>query len=298
MIAMMCIAPARPAALSHRMEKWRVLSAAFAMLLASAATAQETISLGDVAHIHGVAFDLAHPGQLLLATHYGVYRTEPGGKARIVSEDGNDYMGFTANPADPNLLLASGHPAQGGNMGVIASTDGGITWTQLSAGASGPVDFHAMTVSRANSETMYGLFDNIQVSRDGGITWEVSGPSPGRVIDLAASAVEADTLYAGTGTGLAVSTNAGATWRMWGEPVPMTMVETAPDARLFAFYGGVGLVAAEPDATDWRLVNGDLGAHDFLHLAVDPTDALHMAAVTQDSLVLKSRDGGRSWAPF
>jgi photosystem II stability/assembly factor-like uncharacterized protein len=267
-------------------------------VLSVPAVAEGAISLDDVAHIHGVAFDVDHAGQLLLASHYGIYRTESGGLAQIISEDANDYMGFTPSSDDPGLLLASGHPASGGNMGFIVSTDGGITWSQRSPGAADPVDFHALTASRADSGVIYGLYGSIQVSRDGGQTWQVSGPAPERTIDLAASAVEVDTLYAGTATGLAVSKDAGATWQWWGEVVPLTMVETAPSGRIYAFYAGVGLIVGEKDGTGWKLLAGDLGAHDFLHFAVDPLDERHLVAVTQDSLVLESRDGGSRWDPF
>jgi len=267
-------------------------------VLSSASIGEEALPLADVAHIHGVAFDVTTPGQLLLATHYGIYRTEPGGLARILSEDANDYMGFTTSPDDPNLLLASGHPATGGNMGFIVSNDGGVTWSQRSPGASDLVYFHALAVSRADSRVIYGLYGSIQVSRDGGATWQVSGPAPQRTIDLAASAVDANTLYAGTATGLAVSKDAGATWQWWGDPVPVTMVETAPSGSIYAFYAGVGLIVGEKDGTGWRLLAGDLGSHDFLHFAVDPADENHLVAITQDSLILESRDGGKQWAPF
>jgi photosystem II stability/assembly factor-like uncharacterized protein len=274
------------------------LSLVVLTVLGVSAAAAQSVPLADVAHIHGVAFDAKHPGQLLLATHYGLYRTERGGLAQIVSEDANDYMGFTPSPDDPDLLLASGHPATGGNMGFIVSTDGGVTWSQRSPGASGPVDFHALTVSRADSRVIYGLYGSIQVSRDGGTSWEVTGPAPERTIDLAASALEVDTLYAGTAAGLAVSKDAGATWQMWGDPVPLTMVETAPSGKIYAFYAGVGLIVGEKDGTGWKLLSGDLGAHDFLHFAVDPADERHLVAVTQDSLILESRDGGSQWEQF
>ena len=42
--------------------------------------------------------------------------------------------------------------------GVIASTDGGVTWSSLAEGASGPVDFHAMAISRADPKVIYGSF--------------------------------------------------------------------------------------------------------------------------------------------
>ncbi|MEO6012863.1 MAG: sialidase family protein, partial [Devosia sp.] len=144
-------------------------------VLGTPAAFGESVPLADVAHIHGVAFDVTQPGQLLLATHYGVYRTEGSGLAQTISEDANDYMGFTPSPDNPTLLLASGHPAQGGNMGFIVSTDGGVTWSQRSPGASDAVDFHALTVSRADSRVLFGLYGSIQVSRDDGATWQVSG---------------------------------------------------------------------------------------------------------------------------
>ena len=87
-------------------------------------------------------------------------------------------------------------------MGLILSEDGGATWTQLSAGAGGPVDFHTMTVSRADPKTMYGLFARVQLSRDNGASWTVAGPGPDRVIDLAASPTAPDVVYAGTVGGL------------------------------------------------------------------------------------------------
>lgn len=277
------------------------LRCGFALLmptLSLPAVAEEPISLNDVAHIHGVAFDPDHPGHLLLATHYGIYRTMSGGLAEIISADANDYMGFTPSPIDPGLLLASGHPATGGNMGFMVSLDGGATWSQRSPGAADAVDFHALAASRADSQVIYGLYGSIQVSRDGGVTWQVSGPAPERTIDLAASAVEVDTLFAGTATGLAVSKDAGATWQWWGEPVPLTMIETAPSGRIYAFYAGLGLISGEKDASGWKLLAGDLGARDFLHFAVDPTNENHLVAVTQDSLILESRDGGSRWDPF
>lgn len=272
-----------------------LLTTSLTGLLVGAAPGQDAVPLSDVAHIHGVAFDPADPEHLLLATHFGVYRTMAGGVARPRSTDANDYMGFTTHPTDPSVLLASGHPAQGGNMGFIISKDGGTTWTQISLGASGPVDFHAMTVSRADPKTIYGLYEGIQASLDAGATWFAVGTGPGVVIDLAASAISPQTLYAGTMQGLAVSKDGGATWQHSGETMPVTMVETAPDGTLYAFYAQLGLFRADPEGKNWTAVAADFGSHDLLHMAVDPTKSDHLVAVTQDSLILESDDGGKTW---
>lgn len=167
-------------------------SIAYLGLLGPVAAAE--LPLADVSHIHGVGFDAANPGSILLATHYGVYRARPDRMAETVSEDADDYMGFSPDPANSGRLLASGHPGQGGNLGVIASTDGGSTWTKIAEGAEGPVDFHAMSFSTVDPKVVYGLYGGIQVSRDAGATWNMVGPGPEDVIDLAGSATDTDTV--------------------------------------------------------------------------------------------------------
>ena len=57
------------------------------------------------------------------------------------SDANHDFMGFVVHPTAPNQIYGSGHPVGGGNLGFIASTDGGKTWRQLSPGVKGPVDF-------------------------------------------------------------------------------------------------------------------------------------------------------------
>jgi hypothetical protein len=277
-----------------------VVLAAFAGLLAPlAATAAEPVPLAQLSHIHGIGFDPAAPGSLFLATHHGLYRAAPDGTAVALSEDRSDYMGFTPDPADAGRLLASGHPEGGGNLGVIVSEDGGASWTQLSAGANGPVDFHAMTISRADPKTVYGLYGDIQISRDGGMTWSVAGPAPGRVIDLAASPSQPDQLYAATVEGLILSSDAGQSWAPIGPAgVATTMVETTSDGSIYAFFAGAGLFRLSPSDGQWTALAGDFGESYILHLAADPADPADLVAVTDASDVIESVDGGKSWEPF
>ena len=108
-------------------------AAAVASLLAiglivrvEATDAMSISELSKKTHIHGIAVDRQDPSRLLIATHHGLFRTGPGGKAERISEV-QDFMGFNPHPSDPDTLYASGHPAKGGNLGFIASTDRGRT---------------------------------------------------------------------------------------------------------------------------------------------------------------------------
>jgi photosystem II stability/assembly factor-like uncharacterized protein len=269
-------------------------------LVAAPPMAAETTDVSGLSahtHFHGLAVDRADPSYLLIATHHGLYRAAPDGKAELVSEV-QDFMGFNPHPTDPMKLYASGHPAAGGNLGFIESVDQGRTWTQISPGLNGPVDFHQITVSAADPDRIYGAFRVLQVSRDAGRTWSMAAPLPERLIDLSASAKNADTIYAAREAGLSVSTDGGLTWKPLIENTPVTMVESTADGSLYAFVYGRGLVRAQEGTFNFATVSGDWGERYILHLAVDPTDPNRLYAATGDGQVLASRDQGESWTAF
>jgi photosystem II stability/assembly factor-like uncharacterized protein len=282
-------------------------TAATAFLLLASGTiwvstnAAERIKLSELSHIHGIAVDPTDVSRLYLATHHGLFLTSPDGMATRVSDDANDYMGFTPHPSDSTLLYASGHPAAGGNTGVILSKDGGQTWQELSPGVQGPVDFHAMTISRADPNVIYGLYvqgGGIQVSRDGGKTWTIVGSAPPDTIDLAASAVDANLLFAATVKGLMVSRDGGRIWESTEAQGPVSMIETAPDGTVYALVIGLGLVSTPGSVINWSLLSADVAQKIILHFAVDPTNPARMFAVTQESQILSSTDRGRTWKPL
>ncbi|WP_275099409.1 WD40/YVTN/BNR-like repeat-containing protein [Sedimenticola hydrogenitrophicus] len=193
------------------------LAAILALILVPAIGAAESAPLSQLrqnTHFHGIAVDPRTPGHLYLATHHGFYHLAPDGSATRLSEDRNDYMGFTPHPRDVDILYATGHPARGGNMGFIRSNDGGKTWQQVSKGVEGPADFHQMDVSRADPSHVYGVYrGNLQHSADGGDSWNIVAPAPKGLMDIAASAQDVNRLYAATQQGLLSSDDGGRTWR-------------------------------------------------------------------------------------
>lgn len=268
-----------------------------------AAWAQDSVPVRDLSrltHIHGIAVDPLDPTRLYVATHHGLYAATESGDATRVSQAADDFMGFTPDPDDPMTLYASGHPAGGGNLGLIQSTDGGKTWRQLSPGADGPADFHQLVVCKADPTRIYGAFKGLQVSRDGGRNWTRAGRAPDGLIDLAASAFNPDTLYAATEGGLLVSDDAGAAWRPAHVLLqPASVVETDGRGKVYAFLLGQGLIAAsEGEFARWDRLSDRFGDRYLMHLAFDPVNPDRLYAATQHSDVLVSDDGGRNWRDF
>jgi photosystem II stability/assembly factor-like uncharacterized protein len=283
----------------------RMISAAAALAFAAtslampgaAADSVPLSELGMQTHYHGLAVDPADPSRLYLATHHGFYLVGADGMATRLSEV-QDFMGFTPHPTDPSILYASGHPRTGGNLGFLMSDDGGASWTQISLGLDGPVDFHQMDVSPADPQVIYGIYKGIQVSRDGGQTWSMAGPAPQGLIALAASARSADRIYAATKSGLAYSEDAGATWQTSAfGGAPVSMVATGPNDMLYAYVVGSGLMSAtEEKPGDWSPLSSDQRIQ--LHLAIDGKNPNRLFAIAHEAGIIQSNDGGKSWKSF
>lgn len=279
------------------------VAGAVAVVAGLAVAADETTvdRLAAETHFHGLAVDAADASRLYLATHHGLYVVGPGGKARRISEGRDDFMGFTAHPTDRSVLYASGHPAGGGNLGFIVSTDGGRTWRKLADGHGGPVDFHQMAVSKADPKVIYGIHGDLQASADGGRTWRRVGPAPERTYALAASSQDVNTLYAATQSGLLRSNDGGKTWRSAHTlRSPSTMVQVTGSGKVYAFIAGIGLVQTEEASLNWRALGGAWGGDYVLHLAAAPGDGQRLFVVTLSprtnaQAVLASQDGGATW---
>ncbi|HYD99903.1 MAG TPA: exo-alpha-sialidase [Alphaproteobacteria bacterium] len=273
----------------------RLTALALLALLAAAPAQALEKPLGAVSHIHGLAVDPLDPDGLYLATHHGLWLAAPSGTARLVSNHQDDLMGFSPHPTEPSTFFASGHPAGGGNLGLIVSRDSGATWQQVSPGLDGPADFHQLDIADAAPQVLYGVWRGLQVSRDGGTSWQRVGPAPEGLIDLAVAG-GAERLLAATETGLLESPDGGRSWRPADlRRNPATMVEGLADGTAYAWFHGVGLVRQRPGERGWTQLGALPGGGYLLHFAVAPG---RFYGVDGQGRILVSRDEGKSWLPY
>lgn len=281
------------------MKVLRVLSVIGVWLAAADSASAE--SLGDLVqhtHIHGISYNRVEgSAAFILATHHGVYAVEPNGAASRISAP-QDFMGFTADPSDPLRYLGSGHPAEGGNSGVIETRDGGMTWREIAVGVKGPVDFHALSISLADPSYAYGAFGGVHVSTDGGKSWKVSGSLPEKTIGLAASSTDRAILYAATRSGIQRSGDGGQSWQAVAfEGEVVSSVLTVPGGRVYAFVAGRGLMAAtDTDFSNWTPLYNGFGDAIPLHMAAHPQEVGRLVAATLSSQLFESRDAGKTWS--
>lgn len=231
--------------------------------------------------VHGLAYDAAMD-TLWVATHTGLNRRVGDGAWEAIGPR-QDLMGFSRDPARPNVFYASGHPAGGGNLGAIRSEDGGATWNAV--GAPG-ADFHAMI---ATKDALYGSYRGaVHRSTDQGATWEQRG-----LLAAAAFASAEGTLYATTGKEVAASADGGASWR---SVASLPAYGLAASGAQTLYVGTPGGVQKSTDGgRTWSATLLPTGQRVVGHLHVDANapDILH--AASYDGFVWRSDDAGATW---
>lgn len=254
-----------------------------------------SITLKDA---HGLAVDRKNSSKVYIATHTGLLAMNNDANLQRVSDAQDDYMGFSAHPTDASIFYSSGHPSSGGNIGFQKSTDGGKTWQKISNGVNGPVDFHTMTVSQADPNTIYGVYrGQLQRSSDEGKTWEVVNTNIGNIITLATDAASKDTVYAGTTNGLYVSQKKGSDWtKVGGVNGAVTSVVINPvDGKTIVTYAdGQGLLKSTDSGTTWTSLKGYSG-NMVMQLAADTQNPSTLYLINQALEIYKTTDSGETW---
>lgn len=245
----------------------------------------------DLPDLHGLAASPDDADVLFAATHAGLARWERGVGWAFVGDARDDLMGFTAHPTEPGVFWASGHPRGGGNMGVRFSDDGGVSWTTRWAE---PVDFHAMAVSPADPDVLWGHYrGQLHRSDDGGRTWRVLAETLPQARALAAHPTERETLYATTPAGIAVRAAEG--WRpLAGIGAFGLALDPATPSTMYAGGPNALWKSVDAGATWTRLETPAEGA--FAHLAVARSDARVVYAGTYETGIYRSDDAGATWS--
>ena len=243
-----------------------------------------------IVHVHGLGVNPADDA-VIVATHTGSFRLPAdGGEPERLGDSFQDTMGFTV--AGPDHFLGSGHPDVAGlqagdptSLGLIESTDGGVTWAIQSLG--GEVDFHGLAFAHGRVYGWDSGTSRFMVSTDKR-EWETRA-----TVDLFAFAVspEEPERIVGTGPdGLIQSTDGGRAWEAVDGPRLVTI----------SWDSEAGLWGAAADGTVWRrdgsewITTGELTGQPHALLAT--AGGLYAAAADPEgrTTIYESTDG-RQW---
>ncbi len=210
----------------------------------SATSAESATLTPELDHLH--ALHIRADGTILAGTHTGVIALTADGTTSRVGVSDDDFMGL-AGVTGSDRIFASGHPGPRSSapnpLGLVASEDGGQTWTPRSV--AGDIDFHALAT---NGQLLVG-FDGINgllVSTDDGRSW-----TPGAPLAAAALAITDRGVWATTPDGLQYSTDDAQTFTTVPDAPALALLAAAPDGTLWGI-DTADTVWRSPDGTHWE----------------------------------------------
>lgn len=257
----------------------------------------------SISHAHGLAVDSVDVNKLYVATHYGLLVLVNETDLYRIGTAKDDYMGFSVHPINAQTFFSSGHPSTGGNLGVQKSDDGGVTWEKIGNGANGPVDFHAMAVSAANPDIMYGYYAGaLQRSVNSGKDWEVLAKEFPVIVNFATDPSNENIVFVSTAqNGLLASNDKGVSWTVVSEELKDTAITgLAIDPRnsqvMLSFSQNLSIAKSNDAGKTWQKINESFNGDMLLYIAFDRNTAGKAYALTNNNALYKSSDGGNSWS--
>ncbi|MDP3765257.1 MAG: hypothetical protein Q8R04_01985, partial [Nanoarchaeota archaeon] len=175
------------------------------------------------------------------------------------------------------------------------------TWKRVSLGSSGPVDFHAMAVSQANPDTIYGWYQgNLQRSDNGGKSWDIVNSQLPHIIALATDSKDENKVYAATIKGLMVSANKGKDWEqlsndLAGAQVSGITINPKNPQEMISFSGKLGMAKSTDAGKTWQSISEKFNGETPLYIAYNKQNPDIVYTITEAQKIYKSVDGGNSW---
>jgi hypothetical protein len=208
----------------------------------------------------------------------------------------NDGGFMAMSPLNSDIIFCTGNVYNSGYfLGVSHSSDGGTTWKHdtIGLGSRGwAVAFDGVDTNRVyvggDSANNYPC---LLISTDLGTTWTMSRDGlSGAVNVLATVPGVPDLVYAGTNTGLFISTDAGVTWEATSVPGPVRALVCDPTDEEYIFAGtyGLGVYASDDAGTNCWAMNDGLASNKVLSLALRTGAENTIYAGTEGGSVFKT----------
>ncbi len=164
-----------------------------------------------------------------------------------------DFGSVDWTAAAPKTIIAAKHETSPPGE-VYVTTDGGMTWNQLTIYLGGRPDRLSMVGAMNATTLIYSKGEGIHRSTDLGVTWtQVSAAIPQTRIPVFLRGAH----YLGTATGLLVSKDTGATWQRQGASVNIWQGPFfGRDEREMVVVGKDGVFQTRNAGETWTQVAG------------------------------------------
>jgi photosystem II stability/assembly factor-like uncharacterized protein len=255
-----------------------------------------------------------------------VYKTTDGGQSWTAVWRGDNLARYVwIDPRDSNTIYvstgifdreaANSIPTPGvpGGVGIIKSTDGGQTWSEVTDGLGNtyvgtlfmhPQDPDILLAGTGNNQ--YHLEDGVYLSTDGGHSWQHTLEND-IITSVEFALSDPDIAYAGSADAVYRSDDGGQTWQRvtggeagWGPPgvragfpIDFQVDPRDPDRIFTNNYGGGNFLSTDGGRT-WVVASAGYTGAQVRDIAVDPTAPGRVLAAGRSGIFV-SYDGGGEW---
>ncbi|HET7453317.1 MAG TPA: hypothetical protein VFL12_11275 [Thermoanaerobaculia bacterium] len=244
------------------------------------------------AFVMDVEVDPSAPSHLWAATFgEGVWKSTDGGATWTPSASPFDGASAYAVAADAATGTVWAGTLDGG---LWRSDDGGSTWAAAAPAASRATVFAIRTDVRTPGAVWAGTNFGTFRSADGGTTWNAANRGMNGTVVNALVAADGAVYAATGGSGILRSADRGASW----QPADLGATTVFALARgASAWYAGTDQgIWTSADGLSWSAVAGLPGTNNVYSVAADPANPSVVYAGTYLAGLLRSDDGGATWA--
>ena len=249
---------------------------------------------------------------LLLATHYGIYRSSDGGTtwqqtsgaANQLMQGVMDYS-LSSSPVDPQRIYVLTQPSvigpHSGVLGLYTSADQGRTWSLMqktSTFTASPTGIYFVAAGNASSNQTFIYIlsqgaNGLKVSNDNGAHFSNAGTLPfGIILGMFAVPNEPGQLLVYGSNGMARSTDSGKHWQVLSsiQGGIYSVTTAGPHSPIYA-GGDNGIYVSNDEGKTFSSVNTQ-ATYGFLTVAPSQPQTLYGKTGTG---VFRSSDGGKNW---
>ncbi len=259
------------------------------------------------ANNHGHSLIALPNNVLMLATHYGLFRSgDAGATWREVGAGANEPMeglmttSLVNSTLDPQRLYVITEPAvqnAKGTLGLYTSADGGVTW-QLAIATKTLGSMYFVAPGNDSAGEAYIYLPNegpqgLKVSKDAGQHFSSTGTLPFSILGLLAIPGAPGQLIAYGNNGMAHSSDDGDHWQVISGTTGgvFGMTTSGPHSPIYA-SGDAGIYVSNDGGKTFKLVYTQSS---FGSLIASPLQTQLLYGKTGQA-VYRSTDGGRTWS--